>query len=235
MMTRDLKSLYLGNKQLFTAWILITVCFVLWGFANNVTAPMVNTFSKLFRISTTEASLVQVAYNLGYFCMAFPAAIFIQRYSYKKGIICGLAIFAIGALFFLPARLIGAFYPFLSAYFVLTCGLSFLETSCNPYIYSLGSRETATQRLNGAQAFNALGALAGMLVAIYLQKRLITASASERMTMPLKQFETILDHDLNVLIQPYILITSLLAILIVLFLILRLPAGCTTGAIAKAS
>ena len=224
MMTRDLKSLYLGNKQLFTAWILITVCFVLWGFANNVTAPMVNTFSKLFRISTTEASLVQVAYNLGYFCMAFPAAIFIQRYSYKKGIICGLAIFAIGALFFLPARLIGAFYPFLSAYFVLTCGLSFLETSCNPYIYSLGSRETATQRLNGAQAFNALGALAGMLVAIYLQKRLITASASERMTMPLKQFETILDHDLNVLIQPYILITSLLAILIVLFLILRLPA-----------
>ena len=74
MMTRDLKSLYLGNKQLFTAWILITVCFVLWGFANNVTAPMVNTFSKLFRISTTEASLVQVAYNLGYFCMASPSA-----------------------------------------------------------------------------------------------------------------------------------------------------------------
>ena len=103
------------------AFALITACFALWGFANNVTTPMVGAFSKIFRISTTEAALVPVVFNLGYFCMAFPAALFIQRYSFKWGVLVGLGVYAIGALLFLPAKLIGDFYPFLVAFFILTC------------------------------------------------------------------------------------------------------------------
>ena len=110
-------------------FIMITSCFALWGFANDVTGPMVKAFSKIFRMSVTEGAMVQVAFYLGYFVMAFPAALFIQRYSFKSGVLIGLGLYAIGALMFIPAKAIGVYFPFLIAYFVMTCGLSFLETS----------------------------------------------------------------------------------------------------------
>lgn len=135
-------------------FILITVCFALWGFANDITNPMVKAFSKIFRMSVTDGALVQVAFYGGYFAMAFPAAVFIRKYSYKAGVLLGLGLYAVGALLFFPAKLTGSYYPFLLAYFILTCGLSFLETSANPYILSMGSEETSTRRLNLAQAFN---------------------------------------------------------------------------------
>ena len=154
-------------------FILITSCFALWGFANDMTGPIVKAFSKIFRMSATEGALVQVAFYLGYFAMAFPAAIFIQRFSFKAGVMVGLSLFAIGSLLFLPAKMLGFYFPFLLAYFILTCGLSFLETSCNPYIYCMGTEETATQRLNLAQAFNPIGALLGMyLVMEFVQKQM---------------------------------------------------------------
>ena len=217
------KFFRIENKKYLTAWLLITVCFALWGFANNVTTPMVNAFSRVFRISTTEASLVPIVFNLGYFCLAFPAAMFIQKYTYKWGIIVGLILFAVGALFFIPARWIGAFYPFLTSYFVLTCGLSFLETSCNPYIFSLGSKEHAIQRLNAAQAFNALGSVIGMLVAMHVQEMLSPMSAQLRMRLPLQQFNIIKDHDLSVLIQPYILIGAIVIVVLVTMLTVTMP------------
>ncbi len=108
--------------------------FALWGFANDITNPMVKSFSKIFRMSVTEGALVQLAFYGGYFVMAFPAAIFIRKFSYKSGIMIGLLLYAIGAFMFFPAKVSGSFYPFLIAYFILTCGLSFLETSANPYI-----------------------------------------------------------------------------------------------------
>ena len=133
-------------------FILITSCFALWGFANDITNPMVKAFSKIFRMSVTEGALVQVAFYGGYFAMAIPAAMFIKRYSYKAGVMLGLALYALGAFLFFPARVSGDYYPFLLAYFILTCGLSFLETSCNPYILAMGPEESATRRLNLAQA-----------------------------------------------------------------------------------
>ena len=147
-------------------FILITSCFALWGFANDITNPMVKAFSKIFRMSVTEGALVQVAFYGGYFAMAFPAAIFMRKFSYKASILLGLGLYAIGALLFLPAKMTGEYYPFLLAYFILTCGLSFLETSSNPYILSMGSEETATRRLSLAQAFNPIGTLVGMYVAM---------------------------------------------------------------------
>ena len=113
-------------------FILITSCFALWGFANDITNPMVKAFSKIFRMSATDGALVQVAFYGGYFAMAFPAAMFIRRYSYKAGVLVGLGLYALGALLFYPAKMTGEYYPFLVAYFILTCGLSFLETSSNP-------------------------------------------------------------------------------------------------------
>ena len=160
----------------------ITACFALWGFANDVTSPMVKAFSKIFRMSVTEGALVQVAFYLGYFVMAFPAAMFIRHYSFKAGVLVGLSLYAAGALLFFPAQAIGLYAPFLLAYFVMTCGLSFLETSCNPYIYCMGSEETATRRLNLAQAFNPIGALLGMYVAMaFVQARMNPMPTDERM------------------------------------------------------
>ena len=221
-MTKD-NFFRIEDKKYLTAWVLVTACFALWGFANNVTTPMVNAFSKIFRISTTEASLVPVVFNLGYFCLAFPAAIFIQKYSYKWGIVLGLALYAAGTLFFIPARWIGAFYPFLTAYFVLTCGLSFLETSCNPYIYSLGSKPHAIQRLNAAQAFNALGSVAGMLIAMAVQARINPMENYLRMRLPQQQFDIIKDHDLGIMIQPYIYIGAIVVIMLVLIALHKMP------------
>ena len=141
-------------------------------------------------MSVTDGALVQVAFYGGYFAMAFPAAMFIRRYSYKAGILMGLGLYAAGAFLFLPAKLTGSYYPFLTAYFILTCGLSFLETSANPYILSMGSPETATRRLNLAQAFNPMGSLVGMWVAMnFIQARLHPLDTAGRAQLSEAEFE----------------------------------------------
>ena len=210
--------------NLLIPFMLITCCFALWGFANDVTSPMVKAFSKIFRMSVTEGAMVQVAFYLGYFVMAFPAALFIQRYSFKAGVLVGLSLFAIGSLLFLPARMMGVYFPFLLAYFILTCGLSFLETSCNPYIYCMGSEQTATQRLNLAQAFNPIGNLAGMYVAMkYVQARMSPMTSAGRRELPLEQFEIVKDHDLGVLIMPYIFLGIVVVALFVAIRLMKMP------------
>lgn len=199
-------------------FVLITTCFALWGFANDITNPMVKAFSKIFRMSVTDGALVQVAFYGGYFAMAFPAAMFIRKYSYKTGVLMGLGLYAFGAFLFLPAMMSGYYYPFLVAYFILTCGLSFLETSCNPYILSMGSEETATRRLNLAQAFNPMGSLMGMFVAMnFIQNRLHPMDTMERAALSDAEFAAVRDADLSVLIAPYLAIG--IVVLVMLFVI----------------
>ncbi len=203
---------------------LITLCFALWGFANDMTGPIVKAFSKIFRMSVTEGSFVQVAYYFGYFSMALPAALFIQRYTFKSGVLVGLATFGIGALLFIPSKSIGLYAPFLGAYFIMTCGLSFLETSCSPYIYCMGPEDTATQRLNLAQAFNSIGALVGMFLAKDLvQARMNPMTSIERYSLSETQFNIIKDHDLEILIQPYILLAAACILLVVTIRITKMP------------
>ena len=205
-------------------FILVTSCFALWGFANDITNPMVKAFSKIFRMSVTDGSLVQVAFYGGYFAMAIPAALFIRRYSYKAGIMTGLALYAAGSLLFMPAMETGSYYPFLFAYFVLTCGLSFLETSCNPYILSLGDEESATRRLNLAQSFNPIGSLAGMFVAMnFIQNRLNPMSTEERAALGDSEFEALRDADLSILIEPYMIIGAVILAILLLFAFTRMP------------
>jgi len=153
------------TRDYLLSFILVTLLFPLWGFANDITNPMVRAFSKVLLMSNFEGSLVQFAFYGGYFAMAFVAAWFIKTHSYKNGIIMGLALYATGAFLFFPASTGHAFWPFLISYFILTCGLSFLETSANPYILSMGDPATATRRLNFAQSFNPMGSLLGMFTA----------------------------------------------------------------------
>ena len=222
--------LHNGTQSFLLPFILVTFCFALWGFANDITNPMVKAFSKIFRTSVTEGALVQVAFYGGYFAMAFPAAAFIRKYSYKAGIMLGLGLYAVGALLFFPAREIGLFFPFLIAYFILTCGLSFLETSCNPYILTMGSPETATRRLNMAQAFNPIGSLCGMFVAMnFIQNRLNPMSADERGMLSDAEFAAMRDSDLSILIAPYLTIGIVILVMLGIFAVARLPKNGESG------
>ena len=205
-------------------FLLITICFALWGFANDITNPMVKAFSKIFRMSVTDGALVQLAFYGGYFVMAFPAAMFIRKYNYKSGVLMGLGLYAIGALLFLPAKMSGMYYSFLLAYFIMTCGLSFLETSCNPYILSMGPQETATRRLNLAQSFNPIGSLMGMFVAMnFIQARLSPLSTEERASLDDAQFNALRDSDLTILSTPYIYIGLFLVAMFILIWLTKMP------------
>ena len=205
-------------------FILVTFCFALWGFANDITNPMVKAFSKIFRMSVTDGALVQMAFYGGYFCMALPAAIFIRKSSYKAGVLMGLGLYAAGALLFFPSKSIGLYGCFLIAYFIMTCGLSFLETSCNPYILSMGEPETATRRLNLAQCFNPCGSIIGMFVAMnFIQAKLNPASSDERALMDESQFNALKDADLGVLVNPYIAIGIVIVIMFLVILFTKMP------------
>ena len=212
------------EKQYLVPFILITSCFALWGFANDITNPMVKAFSKIFLMSTTQGSLVQVAFYGGYFAMAFPAAIFIRRYTYKAGILVGLGLYATGALLFIPASAIGLYAPFLISYFILTCGLSFLETSANPYILSMGAEETSTQRLNLAQSFNPIGSITGMYIAkTFIQARLNSMDTAERAMLSPEEFEAVKMTDLQILSSPYIIIGLVIIAMFVLIAMVKMP------------
>lgn len=213
-----------NGVSLLLPFILITSCFALWGFANDITNPMVKAFSKIFRMSVTEGALVQVAFYGGYFAMAFPAAIFIRRYSYKAGVLMGLGLYAFGAFLFLPAKMIGVYGFFLIAYFILTCGLSFLETSCNPYILAMGPESTATRRLNMAQCFNPCGSILGMFTAMmFIQARLDPRDSDARALLPDAEFEALKASDLSVLVTPYIIIAIVIALMFLIIYFAKMP------------
>ena len=169
-------------RDMILPFILVAMLFPLWGFANDVTNPLVKAFKDVFLISNVESSMVQFAFYLGYGIMAIPAAIFIRSYSYKAGIVLGLAFYAAGASLFIPASVYGEFYYFLAALCILTCGLALLEVTANPYILSMGHPDTATRRLNLAQSFNPVGSLTGMFVAstLVLNKLQVEAFRNEQ-------------------------------------------------------
>ena len=213
--------------QIFGAFVLVTSLFALWGFANDITNPMVAAFKNILLISNFESSLVQFAFYGGYCVMAIPASLFIKRFSYKTGILTGLLLYALGCLMFIPSGWMMAFWAFLLSYFVMTCGLSFLETSANPYVLAMGPEETATRRLNFAQAFNPIGSLTGMLVARNLiLARIDKATEAARREMVQTapdQFAAIRDHDINVIIGPYLALGVVVLAVMVVFAIAKLP------------
>ncbi|MCF7708431.1 MAG: L-fucose:H+ symporter permease [Verrucomicrobia bacterium] len=201
------------------AFILLTSCFLWWGIANNMTDPLVKVFEEIFQgLSTFQSSLVQFAFYGGYFCLAIPGAIIARKFSYKTGVLVGLGLYAFGCFLLFPASLIREFIFFLIAYYVLASGLSILETNANPYVLSLGSEETSTQRLNLAQAFNPIGSVIGIL----LCRGLIMAklpTENNKISIPdSKQAEA-----LAIVIFPYIAVAVVLLIVWLLILFTKMP------------
>lgn len=238
-------------RQYIYSFALVTTLFALWGIANDITNPLVRVFKEVFIISNAQSSLVQWAFYGGYATMAIPAALVIRKYSYKTGIIIGLAFYAAGALLTIPASRMFSFDIFLLGFYVLTFGLAFLETSANPYILSMGPAETATRRLNLAQAFNPIGSLTGMAVAsLYILPSLDVTSFRARELAVHPEYAGMLPstvdglintslenfaksdaaahrllqaHDLNIVMLPYAVIALVVLAVLVLFMLSRLP------------
>ena len=212
---------------LILPFVLITICFPLWGFANDITNPMVSSFKTILLMENWQSALIQAAFYGGYFAMAFPAALFIKKYSYKAGILMGLGLYALGGLLFIPSSYIATFAPFLIAYFILTCGLSFLETSANPYILAMGAEETATQRLNLAQAFNPVGSLIGMFTAKnFILSKLNSLDYQGRLELAKStpsDFKEVMLSDLAIVRDPYVVIGVVIIIFLIIIAFTKMP------------
>lgn len=208
-------------------FILITSLFFLWGIANDLTNPMVSAFKKVMpELSNFQAALVQLAFYGGYATMAIPAALFIRRFSYKSGILVGLALYATGALLFYPAAAFEEYSFFLLSLYILTFGLAFLETTSNPFILFMGDPKTATRRLNLAQIFNPMGSLSGMLIAqLFVIKVLRSAQYSPHAYDQLSAVEqaTIRTHDLSLISGPYIALGVLVIAIFILVALSKMP------------
>lgn len=217
-----------SRKYLLT-FVLITALFALWGIANDITNPMVAAFQTLMELSAAKASMVQFAFYGGYATMAIPAALFIRRFSYKSGILLGLGLYAVGAFLFIPAAEYQQFSFFCISLYVLTFGLAFLETTANPFILSLGSKDTATRRLNFAQAFNPMGSLSGMAVAsLIVLPNLISDRRNDLgeiiyPTLDAAEKASIRVHDLAVIRDPYVAIGLIVVIMFVVITVTRMP------------
>jgi FHS family L-fucose permease-like MFS transporter len=228
------KKIPVVPKEMLVPFVLITSLFALWGFANDITNPMVSAFKKILELNNTQASWVQAAFYGGYFTMALPAAYVVKKFSYKTGILVGLALYAIGALLFFPAAALENYAFFLAALYIITFGLAFLETTANPFILSMGDEATATQRLNLAQAFNPLGALMGLLVA---QTFILGSLQSDDLdaqgngiyeTLSTSAKAAVKTADLELIRNPYVGLGIFVALLLVVIAFVKMPEEAQT-------
>ncbi len=221
------KKIPVVSKEFAFQFIIITILFALWGIANDLTTPMVSTFKKVMpELSNTQASLVQFAFYFGYFFMALPAALFIRKYSYKSGIVLGLLLYATGAFLFYPAAHYQSYTFFLVSLWVITCGLAFLETTSNPLILFLGNKETATQRLNLAQAFNPIGAITGLVMAQFLVIKEIKSddyTTEAYNALSATELASIRENDLDIISIPYIGLGIFVLAILIIILLTKMP------------
>ena len=192
------------EKQYLLPFALVSVLFLLWGLANNMTDTLLAAFRKVMQMSDTETSFIQFAFYGSYFCFALPAALFIRKASYKSGIILGLLLYAGGAILFYPAALTESYLFYLVAIYILAGGCSVLETTANPYILSMGSSKTATRRLNIAQSFNPIGSITGILLS--------------------KQF-ILRDISLNSISETYMGLGLVLIVIMIVMVFSKMPTG----------
>ena len=221
------------EKKYLVTFMLITLLFALWGFANDITNPMVAAFQTVMELSAFKASWIQFAFYGGYATMAIPAALFIRRFNYKSAILLGLGLYAIGAFLFIPAASYQNFLFFCLSLYILTFGLAFLETTANPFILSLGSKETSTRRLNLAQSFNPMGSLSGMAVASLIMLPQLWSDkrneAGEIIFHTLSEAEKaeIRLHDLAVIRDPYVMLGIVVLLIFIVIALKKMPLVST--------
>lgn len=239
MKTKSEKLLFIGKdgQNYLFPFILITSLFFLWGFAHSLLDVLNKHFQDSLHLSKAQSGAVQASAYGAYFLMAIPAGLIARKFGYKSGVVVGLALFALGAFWFVPAVEINTFWAFLLGLLILFCGLTCLETVANPYTIVLGSPETSASRINLAQTFNAIGWILGPLVGSIL----IFKNESDRSTIELfvdaikKVFlgandavpnivETVGDHTSNsVLMFPYVGLGCVVVLVLVFFLFAKLP------------
>jgi FHS family L-fucose permease-like MFS transporter len=202
-------------------FMLLILCFAAWGAAANLTDVLVGVFRQIFTMSNFESALVQFAYYGAYFSLAIPAALINRRFGYKVGILTGLGLAAVGGMLFIPASNLLEYLPFLVALFVLAAGLSILETSANPFVIAMGPEQSATQRLNLAQAFNPVGANIGVLLGAVIILPALTPEASKTI-MSAEELQQSQEDDLALVLGPYLGIAAVLVLIWVLIAVQRM-------------
>jgi FHS family L-fucose permease-like MFS transporter len=213
---------------------LITSMFFAWGLAANMTDTLLAAFKRIMSLSDFQTTFVQYAYFGAYFCFAIPASLLVKKYGYKAGILAGLGLYITGALLFYPASVSMSYGWFLAALYVLAAGLSFLETSANPYIYALGASETATQRLNLAQVFNPIGAIAGALLGkFFILSNLHHADASARAALSTATLHDIQQAELAAVMGPYVGVAVVLLLIWLLIASQKMPADAALESSTK--
>lgn len=201
-------------RHYLVAFVLITSMFFAWGLANNMTDTLLAAFKKIMSMSDFETAFVQYAFYGAYFCFALPAALMTKKFTFKAGILFGLALFILGSLLFYPASQTMQYAHFLIALYILAGGLAFLETSANPYILALGSPQTATQRLNLAQSFNPIGSMTGVLLSkVFILTHLNSADADMRRTMSSEELSVIQRDELSAVMGPYVGVAFILVLI----------------------
>lgn len=195
----------------------------MWAISSNLMPTMIKQLMKTCELNTFEASFTETAYWLAYFLFPIPIAMFLKKFSYKAGIIFGLATAATGAFLFFPAAIIRSYWAYLCVFFIIATGMCFLETAGNPYVTVLGEERTAVRRLNLAQSFNGLGAfIAGM----FLSKLVLGESDYTRDTLPSDYeggWERYVDEATANMQLPYFIIGIVLVAIAVVFLITKFP------------
>ena len=219
----------LVSRETLLPFILLTICFAAWGVAANMTDPLVKVFSKIFTMSSLQSALVQFAYYGAYFCLAIPAAFINKRFSYKTGVLTGLGCAAAGAFLFYPASQTMTYGFFLLALFVLAGGLSILETSANPYVMAMGCEQSATRRLNLAQAFNPVGTNLGVfLAATLILPNLNQASAEQRASMSAAELKAVIGAELDAVMVPYVGMAVVLVVVWIAIACIKTPVNEST-------
>jgi FHS family L-fucose permease-like MFS transporter len=219
----------LVDRHLAIPFVLLILCFAAWGAAANLTDVLVSVFRTVFDMSNFQSSLVQFAYYGAYFTLALPAAVITRRFGYKTGVLTGLGLAAVGGLMFIPASQLLVYEFFLLALFTLAAGLSILETSANPFVIAMGPEESATQRLNLAQAFNPVGANVGVLLGAVLILPSLTSEAAKTI-MSSEELRQSQEQDLALVLKPYLGIALVLVVIWLLIAFRRMDVGTAAAA-----
>jgi MFS transporter, FHS family, L-fucose permease len=211
-------------------FILLTSCFAWWGLANNMTDTLLAAFKRIMSMSDLQTSLIQIAFYGSYFCFALPAALFIKRFSYKSGVLFGLALFISGGMLFYPASKTMVYWHFLAALYILAGGLSILETAANPYVVKLGPESTGTQRLNLAQSFNPIGSIVGVALSkLFILSELRNLSAEERQALPPGELDRVQALELEAVMGPYVAVSVMLLVIWILIAMAKMPVSSDQG------
>jgi FHS family L-fucose permease-like MFS transporter len=213
----------LVSPQYLVAFILVTVLFFLWAFLHNSNPILIPHLKKACQLTDTQSSFIDTAVYLGYFTIALPAGWYMHKYGYKKGIILGLVLFALGAFLFIPAASSRDYTFFLVALFINAAGATFLETVANPYITKLGPKETSEQRLNFAQSFNGVGAFVAPIIGGLFILSGIEHTQEELARMTPEQLNTYLQSEADTIRIPYLVIGAVVLVVTFFFFITRIP------------